>query len=272
MTGLTEYLGELLKSGTDADVVLVMGADDGGGEQHSAHSLILGRVIYFQKALSSAFKEGATKRVVIEDVAAKHLMPLIEVLYTDKLTPPADPHDLLHLLSLCRRFAFPGSVSECVMTALQASVVWGKNTKSLLVSAYSLQLPLAIEACLRKVSLDVLKLRSELHMDCGGEVTALNLAKGHIAIAETAARVMEQMALPPTPFQTQDYVVMEQPSVFHQMEVRVSKKLLSVTSAEASLGNLTKCVQDQKEVWSLLFEAMSVSVRGTVFDEDGDVS
>ncbi|CAE8633679.1 unnamed protein product [Polarella glacialis] len=130
-----------------------MGADDGSREHHSAHSLILGRVTCFQKALSSAFQEGATERVVIEDVAAKHLMPLIEVLYTDKLTPPADPHDLLHLLSLCRRFAFPDCVSDCVMTALQASVVWGKSTKSLLISAYCLQLPLAVEACLRMVSL-----------------------------------------------------------------------------------------------------------------------
>ncbi len=65
-----------------------------------------------------------------------------------------------------------------------------------------------------------------------------------------------------------DVIEKQMPSLYcHiQGEVRVSKKLCSVASAEASLLDLTKCVQDQKEVWSLLFEAMSVSVRqGALF-------
>lgn len=123
---LLHYLSQEFNSETCADVSITIGEGD-LAQKVLCHSLLLSRSEYFRTALKSSFPEGRSKDFTFVDVNPRAMVPLLKVLYTDKLNLEGlgsdfTGQDAIDMLILCERFCVPAEVLEIVKENIQASI------------------------------------------------------------------------------------------------------------------------------------------------------
>lgn len=204
MPRLSTYCGALFAQSNDADVVLVIGSASQQKEIF-AHSLLLRRSGYFKAALSPGFEESLTHRIVIDDIQPALFEILVAALYTDELpqSPCLRPEELLDMLSLCRRFLFPDTISLAVLSALASQVQWGKNTLLITAKAYELGLTKAIDVCLNMVTHNLRHAQAEFGSMAAAfppvgtvGVGAIPLARARMALAQRLSALIYNARLP----------------------------------------------------------------------------
>mmetsp|Transcript_65246 Transcript_65246/g.142089 ORF Transcript_65246/g.142089 Transcript_65246/m.142089 type:complete len:275 (+) Transcript_65246:78-902(+) len=257
MSDVAAYLRELAQDPAEADVVIVA-----GDQEIRAHSLLLRRSSYFRSALTSNFQEGQTRKIIIPDVEPDHLRPLVESLYTDAKPHGAEPEDLLEMLSLCRRFIFPEVIATRILRSFSKKVEWGRNTSLMVAEAYRLDLPRAVEQCVKKVRYDPEKAYREFQALRGDKPKAdsICLAKARMAVAETLMGLVQDRQVPFLGVQRQHYEVIER-NPWSGHEVRVQRDFCSLADTQNVIKTFETELATQKDFCGLLFTEMLSAMR-----------
>jgi len=277
MPTLTSYLEDMLSNGTDADVVLQVGVGANSLSIH-AHSLILQRAEYFRIALSSGFREGLSKTIMLEDVDPHLASILIKALYTDSLPNPpgATSLNVLEMLALCRRFMFPSIISSGLMSIAEKRLVLGENALTLLAKAYDLDLLDAVDRLLSTIRLENINInvvQRELvgsNADRDGIGIVTSTVKARLALCKRLTCLLKGITLPPGKFASSKHLVIATREVAqrnpfgdiiqgHQEEVQECATLYTQEAVDRGQSSLAHDFAKYRDLFVFLGDEMHAS-------------
>eukprot|EP00929_Paragymnodinium_shiwhaense_P118850 TRINITY_DN90747_c0_g1_i1.p1 TRINITY_DN90747_c0_g1~~TRINITY_DN90747_c0_g1_i1.p1 ORF type:complete len:283 (+),score=55.75 TRINITY_DN90747_c0_g1_i1:48-896(+) len=191
--GVISHLKALLEDETDADVTIAAAAASMEGlEERRFHAIILKQVPYFATVFSSGFQEATTKRLVVKDVPARLLFPLLRALYLDEIenVNALELVDITDMMALCKRFQFPSFVVDCLTGQATLKLSWGKNIIRVLTEAYALDLTELQRSCLAKVVPTLAEGQAEFSSEV--ETPSVHSLQARMAVAGAMAEKIDE--------------------------------------------------------------------------------